>query len=59
MDIAANPCDTDNGGCEQDCTNNNGDATCTCTTGTLNSDGKNCNPGSLYQYMYILSKYTV
>ena len=49
INFAANPCDTANGGCEQECTNNNGDATCTCTTGKLNSDGKKCDQGSLHQ----------
>ena len=51
MNFAANPCDTANGGCEQECTNKNGTATCTCTTGTLNSDGKKCDPGRVYQYI--------
>ena len=44
-------CDTSNGGCEQTCTNNNGAAVCSCTTGTLNSDGQNCDPGSVHQYI--------
>ena len=43
------PCLTNNGGCEQDCTNNNGAAECSCRTGTLNDDGQNCDPGTLYQ----------
>ena len=44
-----NPCDTNNGECEQTCTNNNGAAVCSCTTGTLNSDGQSCDPGSVHQ----------
>ena len=42
------PCATVNGGCAQTCKNNNGTATCSCITGTLNTDGQNCDPGSLY-----------
>jgi hypothetical protein len=49
LNYAVYPCDTDNGGCDQTCTNNNGVATCSCTTGTINSGGLNCDPGSLYQ----------
>ena len=41
---------TANGGCQQECVINNGAATCTCTTGTLNSDGKTCDPGRSDQY---------
>ena len=46
-----NPCDTNNGECEQTCTNNNGAAVCSCTTGTLNGDGKNCDQGRVLQYI--------
>ena len=55
------PCATASGGCAQTCTNNNGSATCSCTTGTLNPDGQNCDTGSLYQHiLYWTSKlYTV
>ena len=49
--FAVDPCDSANGGCEQTCTNNNGVAVCSCTTGILNSDGKNCDPGILYQFI--------
>ena len=51
INISANPCDTANGGCEQECMNNNGSVACTCTTGILNSDGKKCDPGRLHQYI--------
>ena len=43
--LATNPCDTNNGDCEETCTNNNGSADCSCTNGTLNGDGKSCDPG--------------
>ena len=49
--FAVDPCATDNGGCTQTCANIDGAATCSCTTGTINADGLNCDPGSLYQYI--------
>ena len=51
LNFSANPCATDNGGCDQVCTHNWESATCTCTTGTLNSDGKKCDLGKLGQYI--------
>ena len=47
--FVVDPCETANGGCKQVCTNNNGAATCSCTTGKLNTDGKHCDLGSLWQ----------
>ena len=47
-----NPCGKNNGGCEQQCVGNEGFATCRCHTGTLNSDGKNCDQGGLYQSIF-------
>ena len=41
------PCAKDIGGCKQQCANNGGFAECRCVTGTLNSDGKNCDQGGL------------
>ena len=36
-------CTTDNGGCEQNCLNNNGSYSCTCSIGYgLDSNQKNC-----------------
>ena len=43
------PCAKGNGGCEQQCANVDGVVTCRCTSGTLNSDGKTCDQGCLYQ----------
>ncbi|HQN73767.1 MAG TPA: hypothetical protein PLB16_10170, partial [bacterium] len=38
-----NECETDNGGCAQNCTNTTGSHTCSCDAGyTLNGDGFNC-----------------
>ena len=36
-------CSTDNGGCEQECTNPTGSFFCSCNEGfTLNADGMSC-----------------
>ena len=51
INFLVDPCDTANGGCSQTCTNNNGAATCSCTTGTLNADGHTCDQGILYQHI--------
>ena len=51
LNFVVDPCATANGECAQTCTNNDGAATCSCTTGTLNADGKNCDQGSIYQYI--------
>ena len=48
--LATNPCDTNNGDCEETCTNNNDAADCSCTSGTLNGDGKTCGPGNLCKF---------
>jgi hypothetical protein len=45
-----NLCDTNNGGCEQTCTNNLGVAVCTCVTGTLNDDTMSCDGGNIEQH---------
>ena len=41
--IDVNECGTNNGGCQQQCTNTVGSYSCSCYTGyTLNSNGKTC-----------------
>ena len=45
MLIDVNPCDTENGGCEHMCENIRGKATCSCLSGKLNTDEKNCDDG--------------
>ena len=41
--LDTNECASDNGGCDQNCVNNNGGFSCTCNSGyTLNSNGKSC-----------------
>ena len=37
-----NECLTDNGGCEDACTNTEGSRQCSCTNGDLNIDGTSC-----------------
>jgi len=39
--VASNPCDNNNGGCSQICTNNNGQPQCSCNAGYTQS-GQNC-----------------
>ena len=46
MFAVSNPCNTDKGGCEDTCTWNNDAAVCTCTSGSLNTDGKKCDKGN-------------
>ena len=41
------PCDTNNGGCQHTCTwRGTGTETCSCVTGNLNADKKNCDGGN-------------
>ena len=49
---------TNNGDCGETCTNNNGAAECSCETGTLNADGKSCDPGNLRKFtIYSANKF--
>ena len=42
--VDINECDTDNGGCSQVCTDNDGSFVCSCNTGyELDADGTTCN----------------
>ena len=48
-------CGTNNGGCSQVCTDNDGSFVCSCNTGyELDADGVTCNGKPLYMYSYIL-----
>lgn len=52
--VAKNYCATNNGGCDQTCTNGDNGAVCSCISGyTLDNDGKGCSG----MYMYIVDYY--
>ena len=56
--VDINECDTNNGGCDQNCTNEDGTFTCTCETGyTLNADGLMCDGETPLAYYFIIFIY--
>ena len=53
-------CATDNGGCEQNCTNSKGSYECSCKDGyELDDDKKGCNGGNEHAYLYVLCMYVL
>ena len=53
-----NECESNNGGCEQNCENNAGSYNCTCSNGyTLNNNGYNCT-GKIMSSLIIYTEVT-
>ena len=53
--VDINECRTNNGGCSQLCTNNDGSYECVCTSGyTLGANGRSCN-GTAHTLVYSIT----